>query len=81
MFDREIMTIMSWDLLNQLSANGQLTVAQFATLQSMLIRFNIPYGLEFTVGTRKDAPAAVININITPTSSMVFNVTFIDVGL
>jgi len=69
--DNQIMSLLSWDILRQITAGEQISMLKFNMLCQMLLSAGIPYDVSFDSGTRKQAPALQLTIHINPTATLV----------
>jgi hypothetical protein len=73
---KDIYQVLSTDLFKKLINNEIIQIAQLNAIIALLIKGNIPFDLSFSPGTQKDAPQAELAININPTTTITFVITF-----
>jgi hypothetical protein len=72
----DIMKLLSTEIFKQLLNSDAIQINKLNTALTLLIQGGIPFDLEFSPGTRRDAPAAELTIYINPTTTIQFTISF-----
>lgn len=75
-FSKELLTLLSTDLFLNLMKSGSIKLTQIYTLQTLLIKADIPFDFQYSPGTRKIAPGAELTIHIRPGVRLQFTISF-----
>ena len=74
LFDKDIMTVFSWDLLRLIASNESVSLSKLNLLLTMLIDRGIPFETSYNPGNRKTAPAIEVTIYMSPTAKLVVDI-------
>ncbi|MTI68165.1 MAG: hypothetical protein FH753_16415 [Firmicutes bacterium] len=74
--NKRILTILSTDIFKKLINSDTVQIAQLNAAITLLIESRIPFDLQFSPGTRRDATAADLLIYINPTTTVSFTISF-----
>ncbi len=70
----DLMQLITSTAFQKIFCLDNLTIAQFNSLCTILIKSNIPFDTQFTTGTRRDEPSLQVTIYINPNTTI--NYTF-----
>lgn len=72
----ELSTLLSSQVLSRLTSSRNMRIAEFDAITAILIKTQIPFDVQYTPGTRRDAESAELKIYINPTTTLNFVLSF-----
>jgi len=72
----DVMKLLSTEVFKHLLNSDAIQISKLNTALTLLIQGGIPFDLEFSPGTRRDAPAAELAVYINPTTKILFTISF-----
>jgi len=73
---KELELILANELFKNIINSEAVQISQLNAVIALLIRFEIPFGLQFSPATREDKANAILTVTLNPTTNIQFTITF-----
>ncbi|WP_034601434.1 hypothetical protein [Clostridiisalibacter paucivorans] len=74
--NKEIFNLISTDVFKSLISSDLVTIGKLNAAINLLIKARIPFDIEYSPGTRREATAAQLTIYINPTTTINITISF-----